>query len=107
MVRRSIVRKLSVLLVGGGIGGLCRARPLRQRGIDCEVVEREREWTAVGAGISFYPNGVRALDHLGLVDAVVSAGAAIERVRTCTRDGTVVSEFPGERWEGIGQTFAI
>ncbi|HUP75862.1 MAG TPA: FAD-dependent monooxygenase [Acidimicrobiales bacterium] len=98
---------MSVLIVGGGIGGLCLAAALARRGIACEIVEREPAWTTVGAGISFYPNGVRALNRLGLGEAVVSAGAKIEQVRTCSRDGVVVSEFPGECWEGIGQTFAI
>ena len=98
---------MSVLIVGGGIGGLCLAAACRQRGIACEIVEREPAWTTVGAGIAFYPNGERALRRLGLADAAVAAGAVIHRVRTCDRDGNVVSEFPGERWEGIGQTFAI
>ena len=98
---------MTVLIVGGGIGGLCLAVALRQRGMACQVVEREPAWTTVGAGISFYPNGVRALRRLGLDEAAVSAGAVIELVRTCDRLGAVVSEFPGERWEAIGQTFAI
>ncbi|MEO8692162.1 MAG: FAD-dependent monooxygenase [Acidimicrobiales bacterium] len=107
MPRRSIVRAMSVLIVGGGIGGLCLATALTHAGIACQIVEREPAWTTVGAGISFYPNGMRALRRLGLGEAAVSAGAPIELVRTCTHDGTVVSEFPGENWEGIGQTFAI
>ena len=98
---------MSVLIVGGGIGGLCLAAALTRHGIACEIVEREPAWTTVGAGISFYPNGVRALRRLGLGDAAVSAGATIDMVRTCDRAGNVVSEFPGEYWEGIGQTFAI
>ena len=98
---------MSVLIVGGGIGGLCLAAALRRRDIASEIVEREPAWTTVGAGISFYPNGVRALRQLGLDDAVVSAGAVIHRVRTCDREGNVVNEIPGERWPGIGQTFAI
>ena len=98
---------MSVLIVGGGIGGLCLAAALTRRNIACEVVEREPAWTTVGAGISFYPNGVRALSRLGFGEAAVSAGAVIEMVRTCDREGTVVSEFPGESWDGIGQTFAI
>ena len=65
------MRAMSVLIVGGGIGGLCLAAALRRRGIACEIVEREPAWTTVGAGISFYPNGVRALNRLGLGEAVV------------------------------------
>ena len=78
MVGRSIVRAMSVLIVGGGIGGLCLAAALTRHGIACEIVEREPAWTTVGAGISFYPNGVRALRRLGLGEAAVSAGATIE-----------------------------
>ena len=51
----------SVLIVGGGIAGLSLATALRQRSIDCEIVERDAEWTTVGAGIALYPNGLRAL----------------------------------------------
>lgn len=98
---------MTVLIVGGGIGGLCLAGALARRGIECEIVEREPAWTTVGAGISFYPNGLRALHRLGFGDAAAAAGARVERVRTCQRDGSVVSEFPGEHWEGIGYTFAI
>jgi 2-polyprenyl-6-methoxyphenol hydroxylase-like FAD-dependent oxidoreductase len=98
---------MTVLIVGGGIGGLCLAGALTRRGVACQIVERDPEWTTVGAGISFYPNGLRALRRLGLADAAVAAGAVIDRVRTCARDGTVVSEFPGECWEGVGRTFAI
>ncbi|MEO5838542.1 MAG: FAD-dependent monooxygenase [Acidimicrobiales bacterium] len=98
---------MSVLIVGGGIGGLCLASALTHAGIACEIVEREPAWATVGAGISFYPNGVRALRRLGLAEAAVSAGAVIESVRTCDRSGRVVGEFPGEYWEGIGPTFAI
>ncbi len=101
------MRAMSVLIVGGGIGGLCLASALTHAGIACEIVEREPAWATVGAGISFYPNGVRALRRLGLAEAAVSAGAVIESVRTCDRSGRVVGEFPGEYWEGIGPTFAI
>lgn len=98
---------MTVLIVGGGIGGLCLAGALARRGIDCQLVERDPVWTTVGAGISFYPNGLRALHRLGFGDAAAAAGARVERVRTCGRDGSLVNEFPGEYWEGIGHTFAI
>jgi 2-polyprenyl-6-methoxyphenol hydroxylase-like FAD-dependent oxidoreductase len=98
---------MTVLIVGGGIGGLCLAGALARRGIDCEIVERDLAWTTVGAGISFYPNGLRALHRLGFGEAAAAGGQRIERVRTCRRDGSLVNEFPGEYWEGIGHTFAI
>ena len=96
-----------ILVVGGGIGGLSLAIALAQRGIPCEVVEREPRWTTVGGGIALYPNGHRALRVLGLDRAVESAGAQIDRVQTLARNGTVVADFPGEAWPGVGVVVAI
>ncbi len=98
---------MQVLIVGGGIAGLSLATALRQRVIDCEIVERDPQWTTVGAGIALYPNGLRALAALGLDHAVEDAGKPIELVRTLSANGAVISEFPGEVWEGVGRTVAI
>jgi 2-heptyl-3-hydroxy-4(1H)-quinolone synthase len=98
---------VNVLVVGGGIAGLSLATALARRDIGCEIVEREPEWTTVGAGITLYPNGLRALGALGLDRAVVAAGAPVDIVRTLTVHGELISEFPGEVWEGVGRTVAI
>jgi FAD-dependent urate hydroxylase len=96
-----------VLIVGAGIAGLSVATALGQRSIGCELVERERDWTTVGAGVTLGPNGMRALRTLGLANAVEAAGRPIELVRTFTERGELRSEFPGEVWEGVGRTVAI
>jgi 2-polyprenyl-6-methoxyphenol hydroxylase-like FAD-dependent oxidoreductase len=62
-------------VVGGGIGGLAAAIALRRRGWRVEVLERAGEFTEIGAGISLWPNALRALDALGLADAVRALGA--------------------------------
>ncbi len=98
---------MQVLIVGGGIAGLSLATVLQQRGIGCEIIEREAEWTTVGAGIALYPNGLRALASLGLDHAVEAAGRPIDLVRTLSASGDVISEFPGEVWEGVGRTVAV
>lgn len=59
----------TVLVVGGGIGGLAAACALRQRGADVTVLERAAAITEVGAGIQISPNGLRVLEALGLGDA--------------------------------------
>jgi 2-polyprenyl-6-methoxyphenol hydroxylase-like FAD-dependent oxidoreductase len=96
-----------VVIVGGGIGGLSLALALRQREIACEVIEREPGWTTVGAGITFYPNGMRALGRLGLATAVEQAGVAVEHVSMRDRSGREVGVLPGEVWPGVGRTVAI
>ncbi|WP_282785170.1 FAD-dependent monooxygenase [Nocardia sp. CC201C] len=65
------------IVVGGGIGGLAAARALGLRGWEVAVLEKARDFGAVGAGISICPNGLRALDALGL-GAVVRARALAE-----------------------------
>ncbi|WP_432138507.1 FAD-dependent monooxygenase [Streptomyces sp. bgisy154] len=62
-------------IVGGGIGGLAAAVALRRRGWRVEVLERAPRFTEVGAGISLWPNALRALETLDLADTVRSLGA--------------------------------
>src|SRR5215210_1036331 len=64
-----------VLVVGAGIGGLATAIALQQTGREVLVLERAPELWDVGAGISLWPNAVRALRRLGIGDAVEAAGA--------------------------------
>src|SRR3954462_11369495 len=54
------------IVVGAGIGGLGAAVALRLAGLDVWVLERAPELAEVGAGLSLWPNALRALDLLGL-----------------------------------------
>lgn len=67
---------MKAVIVGGGIGGLAAAVAFRRRGWQVEVFERAPKFAEVGAGLSIQPNGLRALDTLGLGDALRSAGVA-------------------------------
>jgi 2-polyprenyl-6-methoxyphenol hydroxylase-like FAD-dependent oxidoreductase len=96
-----------VLVVGAGIAGLSVAVALAPRSIECDLVERDRDWSTIGAGITLSPNGMRAMRALGLADDVEAAGHPIEVVRTLTERGELRSEFPGEVWDGVGRTVAI
>lgn len=53
-------------VVGGGIGGLPTALALIEKGWQVTVFERAAEFTEAGAGLSVWPNGMRALDELGV-----------------------------------------
>ena len=57
-----------VLIAGAGIGGLCAALALLQRGFDVDVYEQARELKEVGAGIQISANGTRALHALGVLE---------------------------------------
>jgi 2-polyprenyl-6-methoxyphenol hydroxylase-like FAD-dependent oxidoreductase len=58
------------VVVGGGIGGLAAALGLRRAGLDVEVLEQAPEFGEVGAGLSLWPNALRALAALGVVGQV-------------------------------------
>ncbi|WP_304452680.1 FAD-dependent monooxygenase [Nocardiopsis sp. YSL2] len=65
----------TAVIIGAGIGGLAAARALTRRGWRVRVLERARTLEGVGAGLAMAPNALRALDTLGLGDAVRARGA--------------------------------
>ena len=68
---------MKVCVVGAGIAGLATAVAFARLGADVVIYERPDAATA-GAGISLFPNGLRALATIGLADAVRALGAAPE-----------------------------
>jgi 2-polyprenyl-6-methoxyphenol hydroxylase-like FAD-dependent oxidoreductase len=90
------MQTMNVLVVGGGIGGLCATLALRREGFGVDVVERDPEWGVYGVGIIQPGNALRALDSLGLADACVAAGHPILGDRTWLGDGT--TEIAAHRW---------
>jgi 2-polyprenyl-6-methoxyphenol hydroxylase-like FAD-dependent oxidoreductase len=63
------------VVVGGGIGGLAAGVALSRAGWDVSVLERAHGTTAIGAGISLWPNALAALDHLGVWPDVRAAAS--------------------------------
>jgi salicylate hydroxylase len=61
-------KKISIAVIGGGIGGLTTAISLLQAGCDVQVYEQSRLLSEVGAGINIGPNASRILRRLGLGD---------------------------------------
>lgn len=67
---------MRAVVVGAGISGLAAARGLLALGWDVVVYEQADSFGPVGAGITLAPNGVRALDGLGLGRQLRDEGAA-------------------------------
>ncbi|SVA83870.1 uncharacterized protein METZ01_LOCUS136724, partial [marine metagenome] len=63
-----------ILIVGGGIGGVTAALCLALDGHDIDVFEQGETYTEIGAGIQLSPNCTRVLHHLGLENALRTAG---------------------------------
>jgi 2-polyprenyl-6-methoxyphenol hydroxylase-like FAD-dependent oxidoreductase len=61
---------MRAIIIGGGIAGLASALALTRRGWRVEVLERAPEFTEAGAGLSLWPNALRALDALGVGEPV-------------------------------------
>ena len=62
--------KPHILIAGGGIGGMCVAAALLQRGFEVDVYEQADELREIGAGIQISPNGNRALDSIGAFETL-------------------------------------
>lgn len=59
-----------VIVVGGGIGGLAAATGIAKLGKKVTLLEQAPNFGEVGAGLQVGPNGLRALDALGVLDEV-------------------------------------
>ena len=79
-----------VLIVGGGIGGLTAAIALRRIGLPVRVFEQAPALREVGAGVSLWPNAMRALAELGLRDRILGDHVPMDRIVVRRRDGTVL-----------------
>ncbi|HEY5832487.1 FAD-dependent monooxygenase [Streptomyces sp.] len=70
-----------IIVVGGGIGGLATALAVTAAGHDTVVLERADRFAEIGAGIQLAPNGIHALDRLGLGEAVRRTAVAMSELR--------------------------
>ena len=86
-----------IVIVGGGIGGLCAARAVSLAGHEAVVVERSPAGSAVGAGLVLWPNAVHALDALGFGAAVRSVAATAQHTVFRDAAGRTLSEVDVER----------
>src|SRR2546425_6288889 len=86
-----------VIIIGGGIGGLCTAIGLRRIGVDAIVYEQAEVLSQVGAGLTLWANAIKALRKLGLADAVIRAGSKIEHGAILTAGGRTLSRGEEDR----------
>ncbi|MEO6527401.1 MAG: FAD-dependent monooxygenase [Gemmatimonadaceae bacterium] len=91
-----------VMIVGGGIGGLCAAIALQRHGVDAHVYEGAAALHAAGTGILVPPNALSVLASLGLADRVVADGVQLRTTEQWTDDGRLLQRLDGDavraRW---------
>jgi salicylate hydroxylase len=84
-------KRSSVVIAGGGIGGIATALALAKYDIESQVYERRAGFPEEGAGIQIGPNGTRILSDLGVAD-VLRAHAAVPDALSA-RDGSTGQEL--------------
>ncbi|WP_068086579.1 FAD-dependent monooxygenase [Novosphingobium rosa] len=93
----------SILVVGGGIGGMAAALALHRAGQAVELIEADATWNALGAGLTLNGGALRAFADLGLLEAVVAAGyASVGPVRACDEQGVVLGQGSSDPLFGEG-----
>src|ERR1700690_1845141 len=60
------LEKLSIAIVGAGIGGMAAAGTLGQIGGNVSVYEQASQFARVGAGIQMMPNSMKVLRGIGI-----------------------------------------
>jgi salicylate hydroxylase len=101
---------LSVIIAGGGIGGMAAALALSRLGIRITLLEQSAEIGEIGAGIQLAPNAFAAMDALGIGENARRRAVFTERlVMMDAIDGSEVGTFVvGEEFrQRFGNPYAV
>jgi salicylate hydroxylase len=100
--------RISVAVVGGGIGGLFAANALLKHGLDVTVYEQAPALGEIGAGVYITPNAVRQLRRVGLGEAVDKFGALVGTNSQYLRhDGTPIAPVQVSDLSGWNATYGM
>ena len=94
---------MTVLIAGGGIGGLTLALSLHEIGVPAKVFESVPELKPLGVGINVLPHAVRELIELGLHERLDAAGVATRELAYFSKRGQPIWSEPrgleaGYKW---------
>jgi 2-polyprenyl-6-methoxyphenol hydroxylase-like FAD-dependent oxidoreductase len=94
---------MTILIAGGGIGGLTLALSLHQIGVAAKVFESVTELKPLGVGINVLPHAVRELIELGLADRLQAAAVRTKELAYFSKRGQPIWSEPrgleaGYKW---------
>src|ERR1700676_4352103 len=94
---------MTVLIAGGGIGGLTLALSLHQIGVAAKVFESVAELKPLGVGINVLPHAVRELTELGLLEKLDPSGGRTKGLAYFSKHGKPIWSEPrgleaGYKW---------
>jgi 3-hydroxybenzoate 6-monooxygenase len=90
---RPAERRIPLLIVGGGIGGLAAALAIARTGRPVHLIEQAAELTEIGAGLQIGANATRVMDRLGILEA--AEAVAVHPERAVMRDATTGETLTG------------
>src|SRR3954453_6504434 len=100
--------QLTVVIIGGGIGGLFAANALIAHGFEVSVYEQAPALGEVGAGVFLTPNSVRQLERVDLGAEVERRGARVgAESRYFRHDGTPIAPVQVTDSSGWNATFGM
>src|SRR4051794_27910413 len=100
--------QLTVVIIGGGIGGLFAANALIAHGFEVSVYEQAPALGEIGAGVFLTPNSVRQLQRVGLGPEVERCGARVGlESRYFRADGTPIAPVQVTDSLGWNATFGM
>jgi FAD binding domain len=82
----------TVEIAGGGIAGLTTGLAFARKGWRVRVHEQDDGLRILGAGIYLFENGLRVLDALGVLDAVIAGAIPASRHEKRNHDGSVFAQ---------------
>ena len=82
----------SVLVVGGGIGGMTAALALARIGVAVTLIDSDPNWRVYGAGITITGMSLRAFDDLGVLDEIRARGFVHNGMRPMRFNGEPLGE---------------
>jgi 2-polyprenyl-6-methoxyphenol hydroxylase-like FAD-dependent oxidoreductase len=87
--------KADVVIIGAGIAGSALAFELQKRNISTLLLDRRKGLDSTPRGITFQPNGLEALEKIGVLDSVMQMGSAerILEVRDWNRELLLEADY--------------
>lgn len=86
-----------ILIIGGGIAGMCAAIQLRKQHHHVDLVERDPRWSVYGAGITLSGPTLRALTEIGVIDEIMAIGWCADGADIHAADGRPLTELTTPR----------
>lgn len=91
---RDLRRDVDVIVIGGGPGGLALGAALNQLGLSAVILEAASQVAIASRGEFLQPNGIRVLEHLGVLSALRAQDVWVNRkIHTYAPGGTLLADL--------------